>query len=62
MAKRRSQQPSLFDTIPARIEMSFLQRAQALALVEVLLTEAMGEDRGTESAKQREVDHDENNC
>jgi hypothetical protein len=62
MAQRRSQQPNLFDTVPARIELSALQRAQARALLEVLLVEAVGKNRRAESAREREVDHDENNC
>jgi len=61
MAQRRSQQPNLFDTMPARIELSAFQRAQARALLEVLLAEAIGENRSAESARQQEVDHDENN-
>jgi hypothetical protein len=61
MPQRRSQQPNLFDTVPARIELSALQRAQARALLEVLLTEAIDENRRAETARQREGDDDENN-
>ena len=60
MPQRTSQQPSLFDTLPAKIELSALQRTQAQALIEVLLMEAIGEHRRAESASPREVDHDEN--
>ena len=42
---------------PPGIEFSVLQRAQARALLEVLLAEAIAENR----ARQREVSHDENN-
>jgi hypothetical protein len=63
MAQRRSQQANLFDTMPARIKLSALQRTQARVLLEVLLAEAIGESRRrAESATQQEVDHDENNC
>ena len=62
MAQRRSQQPNLFDTMPARIELSALQRAQARALLEVLLAEAIGESRRAGSTSEQEVDHDKNNC
>jgi hypothetical protein len=61
MPQWRSQQPNLFDTVPARIELSALQRAQARALLEVLLTEAIDENRRAETARQREGDDDENN-
>jgi hypothetical protein len=62
MAQHRSQQPNLFDAVPVGIELSALQRAQARALLEVLLAEAIGEERRAESARQQEVNHDENNC
>jgi hypothetical protein len=62
MKQRRSQQSDLFDTVPPGIELSALQRVQARALLEVLLAEAIGENRMAESARQREVSHDENNC
>jgi hypothetical protein len=52
----------LFDAVPAGIELSALQRAQARALLEVLLAEAISESRRAESAREQEVDHDENNC
>ena len=57
MKQWRSQQSDLFDTAPPGIEFSVLQRAQARALLEVLLAEAIAENR----ARQREVSHDENN-
>jgi len=59
MPQRRSQQPSLFDTLPAKAELSAHQRTQARALLEVLLMEAIDENRKAESIGQREVDHDE---
>lgn len=62
MKQRRSQQSDLFDTAPAGIELSGFQRAQARALLELLLAEAIDETRMAESARQREVSHDENNC
>jgi hypothetical protein len=62
MVQHRSQQPNLFDAVPAGIELSALQRAQVRALLEVLLAEAISEDRKAESARQQEVNHDENNC
>ena len=61
MTQRRIQQRDLFDTVPAGSELSALQRVQARALLEVLLAEAIGENRMAERASQREVSHDENN-
>ena len=60
MPQRRSQQPSLFDTLPAKAELSALQRTQARVLLEVLLMEAIGETPRAEGVGQREVDHDKN--
>jgi hypothetical protein len=60
MPQRRSQQPSLFDTLPTRAELSALQRTQARVLLEVLLMEAIGETPRAEGVGQREVDHDKN--
>ena len=60
MKQRRIQQSDLFGTVLARIALSPLQRAQARALLEVLLAESIGENCLAESARQREVRHDEN--
>jgi len=61
MKQRRIQQSDLFDTAPPSIELVALQRAEARALLEVLLVEAIGETRMADEARQREVSHDENN-
>ncbi len=61
MKQRRIQQSDLFDTAPPSIELSALQRAEAQALLEVLLAEAIRETRMADETKQREVSHDENN-
>ncbi len=58
MKQRRVQQSDLFDTVPVKIELSALQRAEARALLEVLLAEAIGATRIAEKPKQREVRHD----
>ncbi len=60
MPQWKHQQPSLFDTLPAKAELSTLQRTQARVLLEVLLMEAIDENRRAEDVGQREVDHDEN--
>jgi hypothetical protein len=61
MKQRRVQQSDLFDAPSPRIELSALQRAGARALIEALLSEAIGEFRGADKAKRREASHDENN-
>jgi hypothetical protein len=61
MKQRRVQRSDLFETVPPRIELSALQRAQARALLEVLLAEAIGETLLVDKTSQREVSHDENN-
>jgi hypothetical protein len=61
MKQQRVQQSGLFDTVPPKIELSALQRAEVRALLEVLLVEAIGESRVAAETKQREASHDKNN-
>ena len=61
MKQLRVQQSDLFDTAPPSIQLSALARAEARALLEVLLAEAIRNTRIVDEATQREVGHDENN-
>lgn len=61
MKQRRIQQSDLFHAAAPSIELAALQRAEARALLEVLLVEAIGETRMAVEATQREIGHDENN-
>ena len=55
MKQRRIQQSDLFDTAPPKIELSTLQRAEARALLEVLLAEAIGKTQVRDEAKRGEA-------